>query len=179
MPDEMVTDEIGTVINSSDAQSAEEFLFGHPANGAPAEEIPCGDDADDADARNAEEQDADTETAGEPDVASDAGEQAGPVDELKVVLSIRGGRAIIGVQQPSADPHIESFDYPDLSGLAQMVPAVVERARARWEEEPKFPAHERPAPPARRQRQRRQEPAQAATAEEGTDQQQPETLRLF
>ena len=27
---------------------------------------------------------------------------------------------------------------------------MIERARARWEDEPKYPAHERPAPPARR-----------------------------
>ena len=77
------------------------------------------------------------------------------------------------------DPHIESFDDHDLSGLAQEAPAVVERARARWEDEPKHPAHVRPVSPARRRSQSGQGSAQASTAEGGADQQQPETLRLF
>ena len=100
-------------------------------------------------------------------------------EDLKVVVSIKGGRATIGVQRPSSDPHIETFDDRDLDGLTQEVSAVIERARAKWEDEPRHPAHERPAPPARRQPRRAQGPAQTAAAEEGADQQQPETLRLF
>ena len=53
------------------------------------------------------------------------------------------------------------------------------RARARWEEAPKHPAYERPAPPARRRNRRQQGTAQDAAAEGAADQQQPETLRLF
>ena len=56
---------------------------------------------------------------------------------------------------------------------------MVERARAMWEDAPKYPAHARPAPPARRRPQRAQGPAQGGAAEEGSEQQQPETLRLF
>ena len=94
--------------------------------------------------------------------------------------SVKDGRATIGVQQPSSDPHIESFDDPDLSELSQEVSAVIERARAKWEEAPKYPAHERPAPPAKRRTRREQRSAQASTAVEGeSDQQQPEALRLF
>ena len=97
-----------------------------------------------------------------------------------VVVSLKGGRATIGVQQPSSDPHIESLDDPDLAaGLIQEAPAVIERARARWEEEPKHPAHERPAPPARHRTRRSEAAAQAEAAEGGVEQQQPETLRLF
>ena len=108
-----------------------------------------------------------------------AEEQAGQPEDLKVVVSIKGGRATIGVQQPSSDPHIESFDDGDLAGLTQEVLPVIERARAKWEDEPKYPAHARPAPPARRQPRRSQGATQAEAAEEGADQQQPETLRLF
>ena len=94
--------------------------------------------------------------------------------------SVKDGRATIGVQQPSSDPHIESFDDPDLSELSQEVSAVIERARVKWEETPKYPAHERPAPPAKRRTRREQRSAQASTAVEGeSDQQQPEALRLF
>ena len=107
------------------------------------------------------------------------GDETGSSEDLKVVVSIKGGRATIGVQRPASDPHIESFDDHDLSDLTQETLAVVERARAKWEDEPKYPAHERPAPPARRRPQRAQGAAQAGTAEGGADQQQPETLRLF
>ena len=95
------------------------------------------------------------------------------------IQGVKGGRATIGVQRPSADPHIETFDDGDLAGLTQEVSAVIERARAKWEDEPRHPAHVKPAPPARRQPRRAQGPAQAAAAEGGADQQQPETLRLF
>ena len=163
-------DETGTETTRSDAPSADESLF--------------GDAADDAPAAVAEGQDANSETEQDPQGSDDAEGEAGASEtdtpeELKVVVSIKGGRATIGVQRTSSDPHIESFDDPDLSGLAQEALAVVERARARWEDEPKHPAHVRPAPPARRRPQREQGLAQASTAEGGADQQQPETLRLF
>ena len=158
-------DEIGTETTRSDAPSADESLF--------------GDKADDADAAIAEEQDANKETAQDPEGADDDRDEAGTAEDLKVVVSIKGGRATIGVQGASSDPHIESFDDHDLSGLAQELLPVIERARARWEDEPKHPAHERPAPPARRRARREQGAAQASTAEGEADQQQPETLRLF
>ena len=163
-------DEVGTEATRSDAPSADDSLFGEAA--------------DDTEAAVADEQDANEESAQEAQGSDDASEQdagddTGASEDLKVVVSIKGGRATIGVQQPSSDPHIESFDDPDLSGLTQEVSAVIERARAKWEDEPKHPAHVRPAPPARRRNRREQGAAQAGAAEGGTDQQQPETLRLF
>ena len=163
-------DENGTEATRSDAPSVDESLFGEAA--------------DDAANAVADEQDASTETAQDEQGSDDAGDQATgddtePAADLKVVVSIKGGRTTIGVQQPSSDPHIETFDDPDLSGLAQEALAVVERARAKWEEAPKHSAHVRPAPPARRRPRREQEAAQAPTAEGGAEQQQPETLRLF
>ena len=158
-------DETGTEATRSDAPSADESLF--------------GDAADDAAQAVAEEQDASEETKQDPQGSDDAGEQAGQPEDLKVVLSIEGGRATIGVQQTSSDPHIETFDDQDLSGLTQEVLPVIERARAKWEDTPKYPAHARPAPPARRRTRREQGSAQASTDEGGADRQQPETLRLF
>ena len=154
-----MSNDTGTETIRSDAPGADESLF--------------GDAADDA---AAEEQDANEETAQDPQDADDAGEQAGSPEDLKVVVSIKGGRATIGVQRPSSDPHIETFDDGDLAGLTQEVSAVIERARAKWEDEPKHPAHMKPAPPARRQPRRGQGAAQAGAAEGGADQQQPETL---
>ena len=158
-------DETGTVTTRLDAPSADESLFGDAASAASdavvEEETPNG------------------ETRQDLQGSDDAGEQAGPPEDLKVVVSIKEGRVIIGVQRPSSDPYIESFDDPDLAELTQEVPAVIERARARWEHAPRHPAYERPAPPARRQTRHGQAPAQAGAAEGGADQQQPEPPRLF
>ena len=119
-------DDTGTETTRSDALSADESL--------------CGDTADDAAAAVVEEEDSKCKTAQDPQGSDDAEERAGPPEALKVVVSSKGGRATIGVQRPSSDPHIESFDDRDLSGLTQEVSAVIERARARWEDEPKYPA---------------------------------------
>ena len=184
-----MTDESGTETQLSDVVSAEEFLFGTAADDAPAdvaEELSADDAIDEiGDMEAAEEPDAEPEAAaGEPEVGDDTGEQSAPAepettDELKVVLSIRGGRATIGVQQPSSDPHIESFDDPDLFGLADLFPAVVARARAIWEETPQHPAYVKPTPPPRQRNRRQQAAAQVATTEGEGEAAQPETLRLF
>ena len=158
-------DEVGTESSRSDALGAAESLF------VDAEE--------DAAAAAVEEEDSDCETAQDLEDSDDAGEQAGAPEDLKVVVSIKGGRATIGVQRTSSDPHIESFDDHDLSGLAQEVLAVAERARAKWEDGPKFPAHEKPTPPARSRTRRQQGATQASTADGRADQQQPEALKLF
>ncbi len=200
---ETMTGETGT----QDVVNVEEFLFGHATGDAPADvggEPPAADATDDAGWETAEEADDERETAvAEPETADDAGDQPAPAEpetseELKVVLSIRAGRATIGVQRPSADPHIESFDDPGLFGLADEFPAVVARARAKWEGEPMHPAYVKPLPRpgsgtgASRERPRpprtkrsgwccscgRLGAAQAAT-DEAEAEQQPETLRLF
>ena len=139
---------------------------------------------DDTAAAVVEEEDSKGETAQDGQGSDDDGEQAagdetGSPDDMKVVVSIKGGRATIGVQQPSSDLHIETFDDADLPGLTQEVSVVIERARAKWEEAPKHPAHERPAPPAKRRDRREQGAAQVGTTEGEAEQQQPETLRLF
>ena len=77
-----MSDETGTEATRSDAPSVDESLF--------------GDAADDAAAAVADEQDANGETAEDlqgPDVAE---EEAGQPEDLKVVVSIKGGRATIG-----------------------------------------------------------------------------------
>ena len=160
-------EEVGTEATRSDAPSADESLFG---------------DAPDAKGGTAQEPEGSDEDAGkaaeDPKGSGDAEGDAAP-EALKVVVSIKGGRATIGVQQPSSDPHIESFDGLDESGLAQEVSAVIDRARAGWEDAPKHPAYERPAPPARRRNRRGQGSGQDANAEAETEQAQQQTLRLF
>ena len=168
----------GMETTRSDAPSADESLFGDTTDDTEA----AAAQKEDSNNEVPDEQDADRETEQDTQAPNDAGEQAAGDDtekseDLKVVVSIKGGRATIGVQQPSSDPHIETFDDPDLAGLTQEVLAVTERARATWEDEPKHPAYERPAPPARRRNRRGRGAAQGtATAEDGAEQQ---TLRLY
>ena len=166
-------DEVGTEATRSDVPSADESLFGDPA--------------DDRAAPVVQEEDSNDAVPDEPEgggeTAQDeqgSGEETEALEDLKVVVSIKGGRATIGVQQPSSDPHIETFDDLDVSGLTQEVSAVVERARARWEDVPKHPAYARPAPPPRRRNRRGQGAAQAESTETPEETQaQQQTLRLF
>ena len=184
-----MADEVGTEIARSDAPSADESLFGDAVDDAPAavaeEQVsteeteqdgqgPADTGTDDSNGEAAQGWEGSTE-AGKPDAEGEMDAS----EELKVVVSIKEGRATIGVRQPSSDPHIESFDDYDLPGLTQEVSAVVERARARWEESPKHPAYERPAPPARRRNRHQQGATQEATAEVETERAQQQTLRLF
>ena len=174
-------DEVGTEATRSDAPSADESLFGDKADDTPAT---AAEEEDSNDAAPDEPDDGSGETAQDEQDSGDAdeqvaGEETQPSEDLKVVVSIKDGRATIGVQQPSSDPHIESFEDLDESGLTLEVSAVIERARAKWEDDPKHPAHVRPAPPARRRTRREQGAAQAGPTEGEAEQQQPETLRLF
>ena len=150
-----MADEKGTEATRSDAPSADDNLFGDKTDdAAPAAAVEEGDSNDAA-----------------------AGEQDAPPEDLKIVVSIKAGMATIGVQQPSSDPHIEMFNDGDLTGLTQETLAVVERARARWEDNPKHPAHVRPDPPAGRRGGQGAAQDATGTAEESPAQQQ--TLRLF
>ena len=178
-------DDNGTKSTRPDTVSVEESIFGDTAeraDGTPAEVVEqqdaTGDTEEDAQGTADQENGADAETQDSKE--ADAGDEATSADELKVVVSIKGGRAVIGVQQPSSDPHIETFEDHDLPALAQEVTAVAERARARWEENPKHPAYERPAPPPKRRNNRRQQgAAQNATTQTQEAETQQQTLRLF
>lgn len=181
-------DETGTEATRSDAPGVDYSLFGDAADEKPAavaeeqgsteETEQDGQGPGDTGETEAEETPEDEQGSEVGEGTADTGADA-PANELKVVVSIKGVRATIGVQRPSADPHIESFDDLDESGLAVEVPAVVERARARWEESPRHPAYERPAPPARRRNRRQQGSDQAANTGTEAEQTQQQTLRLF
>ena len=174
-------DEVGTEATRSDVPSADESLFGDPADdrAAPVVQEEDSNDAVPDEPEGGGETAQDEQGSGEADEQA-AGEETEASEDLKVVMSIKGGRATIGVQQSSSDPHIETFDDLDVSGLTQEVSAVVERARARWEDAPKHPAYARPAPPARRRNRRGQGAAQAESTETPEETQaQQQTLRLF
>ncbi len=171
-----MADEKRTEATQSDAPGADDSLFGDKADDtAPATIVEEGDSNDAA----AGEQDTNREAERDGQGSDDTGEQDAPPEDLKIVVLIKAGRGTIGVQQPSSDPHIETFDEGDLSGLTQETLAVVERARARWEDNPKHPAHVRPDPPTGRRNRRGQGAAQDATGSAEESQAQQQTLRLF
>ena len=169
-----MTDENGTEATRSDAPSVDDALFGDAANDKPAPVV----EGEDANGKEEQDPQGSDDAAEQAEETQDAGDESASTNDLKVVVAIKGGRATIGVQRPSADPHIETFEGHDLTGLAQEVPAVTERAKARWEDTPKHAAHERPAPPARQRNRREQGAAQETTAEAETEKQQ-QTLTLF
>ena len=68
--------------------------------------------------------------------------------ELKIVLQMKGDRALVGVQGTGTDPVVETVEGTLEAVLAQ-VPQVLERARARWATSPKNPAYQRPPEPPR------------------------------
>ena len=156
-------DENGTETTRQDAPSANDVLFGDAAEEPAAAVATEAGDLDAKDANGRPNRPNRTYRRRRTDKADAERPILAHRSELKVVVVIKGDRATIGVKGTSSDPHIESFDDPDLSGLAQEIPAVVERARARWEESPKHPAHVKPAPPAKRRNRRQQgSAAQAA-----------------
>ena len=169
-------DKIGTETTRSDAPSADDSLFGNKADdAAPATVVEEGDSNDAADGEQYANREAEQDGQG----SDDSGEDDAPPEDLRIVVSIKAGTATIGVQQPSSDPHIETFDDGDLTGLTQELPAVIERARARWGDNPRHPAHVRPDPPAGRRGRRGQGAAQDATGWAEESQARQQTLRLF
>ena len=179
MPEEVVTE-----TTRSDAPGADDSPFGDAGDETPAavagkQDSTAETPSEPEGSGETVDEDAIEETSPDGQPAEDTGDEAAPQEELKVVVSIKGGRATIGVQQPESDPHIETVDDPELSGVVGEVSAVIERARARWEEAPKHPAYERPAPPARRRNRSGQGSGQASNAGAETEQAQQQTLRLF
>ena len=175
-----MADEASTGAAVIDAETATEGLFGEEGPSVAA----VGTADKQATKENAEgEQEAQDANAAEAS-PSDGGAEGPSAEELKVVVSIRGERAIVGVQRAGADPHIETFEDQDLTVLVQEVPGVVERARVRWEESLKHPAHNRPAPakttaPAKRRQRSAPAKTESQAPQGASEQQQPEALRLF
>jgi hypothetical protein len=78
-------------------------------------------------------------------------EQAQPTQpevlDLKVVIHLQGDRTSIGVHRPNTDPWIRIVKDVDLEGALGQAFEVLAEAEARWQEQPRFPAYQRPAPP--------------------------------
>ena len=62
---------------------------------------------------------------------------------LKIVITVTGARASIGVQEGGADPVIEAFDGLGLAEVLDEVPGVLHGARVHWESSATYPVYER------------------------------------
>ena len=102
-----------------------------------------------------------------------------PTNDLKVVVSLRGGITTVGIQRPGADPYIESFERRDLADVLDEIVPVVDRAVDRWEDTPMNPAYKRPAGRNSSNRRQPAQPAQPAQASAGDETPQLQQQTLF
>ena len=68
-------------------------------------------------------------------------------EELKVVITIKGRNALLGVQSPDCDPVFQTIMATTLEQAVAAAPALVELARIRWATSPRNPRYDRPTPP--------------------------------
>jgi hypothetical protein len=66
-------------------------------------------------------------------------------DELKVVISLKGTKASVGVQAPGCDPAFFNLEG-DLKTALKAVPKFVEEAKTHWETSKLNPKCETPLP---------------------------------
>ena len=66
-------------------------------------------------------------------------------DELKLVISLKGDKASVGVQAPGCDPAFFNLEG-DLKTALKAVPKFVEEAKTRWETSKLNPKCETPLP---------------------------------
>ncbi len=78
-----------------------------------------------------------------------------PSDELKIVIILKGDRAIVGIQSPDCDPIFTPLEGGLPAALSQ-IPALVESANDKWDANPKNPKAKMPEPPPAPEPVRRQ-----------------------
>ena len=78
-------------------------------------------------------------------VATDAPKPEKPANELKVVIILKGNRAMLGVQSPDCDPVYKTMEG-DLAAILQVVPTLVADARLQWFAAPRYPKADLPKP---------------------------------
>ena len=77
-------------------------------------------------------------------VATDA-PKSEKTSELKVVIILKGSKAMLGVQSPDCDPVYRTMEG-DLAAVLQVVPALVAEAKLKWTASPRYPKADLPRP---------------------------------
>ncbi len=70
-----------------------------------------------------------------------------PATELKVVIILKAGRAMLGVQSPDCDPVYKTMEG-DLAAVLQVIPTLVAEAKQKWTAAPRYPKADLPRPAA-------------------------------
>ena len=86
--------------------------------------------------------------------------------ELKVVIQLKGDRALVGVQGTNTDPVVEVLAATSLNDVLSAVPGILDRARERWATSPKNPAYKGPPPPPQTAQVRAQQPQRRAEVQQ-------------
>ena len=66
-------------------------------------------------------------------------------DELKVVITQKNNRTMVGIQAPDCDPVLTLVEG-DLSAALQQIPALVDQANQQWDANPRYPETDIPEP---------------------------------
>jgi len=65
--------------------------------------------------------------------------------ELKVIVTLKGDRGSIGISAPQCDPVFTIFEG-GLQTALERLPGLVEEARSRWAQSPRYPKCQAPLP---------------------------------
>lgn len=88
-------------------------------------------------------------------------------EEVKIVITLKGQTASIGVQKPDCDPFFSRVEG-DLPAVLESIPGLVEEAQRSWDSNPRNPKCETsltpPSPPATQRSSQRQTQATSQPA---------------
>ncbi len=84
-------------------------------------------------------------------------------DEVKIVITLKGQMASIGVQKPDCDPVFSKVEG-DLAAVLKSVPRLVEEAQKSWESNSRYPKCETELTPP---------PAQSSSTRQAKPKEQP------
>jgi len=79
-------------------------------------------------------------------------------EDIKVVIAVKGVRSFVGVQSPDCDPIFTAMEG-GLDTALERVPGLVEAARQRWAESPRYPKADLPTPAPQPSSTRQSQPA--------------------
>ena len=102
-------------------------------------------------------------SGGDEEAGAETRTEPPPQPGMKIVISMRGQHATLGIRKPGTDPHLETIQG-DLPDILRQIPDIVERVSRRWTISPRHPEYRKP-----------RETSQSGNATP----QGPETARLF
>ena len=65
-------------------------------------------------------------------------------EELKIVIQIKGNRALVGIQKKDTDPVLEPLEAVSIEEILAAVPTILAGAKEQWQASPRRPKYEGP-----------------------------------